>query len=547
MPRALPAPVAPRFFINLYSPCRHTVRTQAVPLPVLDVSPMPPLPAGLPPFCGLLGDWQPTLTVDAGRPALHEAFGVRLQLCGSGSSALLRPPLLAHPDLSAGEPVVERDPAEGSLCIRWTLAAARVPLTPLRTEFSTFDGTRYRAHRLEVPLDVRPSPVVPAAGASPPPVLLAFHELPDTPGATARVGRREGLAVAVLGGLAGFVLAWLARRRDFRRSPQGIRHAAIGRLRRVRVRRLSEMPPLYQDLRLCFGLPAGASASEIEAAAREHRHGELADELQAVEQRRFDPSASPAVDGSRLGRLLRRLSALSLLAALATIHGAPASAPGLPAAAEEAFRRQDFAEASRILMAICRRDGQSPAVLMDLGNAFWFTGRHVEALALYERALRLAPRSAEVRGGVNWLRRAVLADAPETISSYPRRWRDWLCPGEWFFLSGLLAGLGAVAVGWWRWWRRPPVPAMVACAVVVILCLSMAAGQRVGPYRPDATARLTEALTLRAAPAESAEAIGATLPAGALVIPGERRAGWVLVRTAATQGWVPEVRCALVW
>lgn len=546
LPRITGLPIPPRFLVNLYSPCRWALRTVRVQLPVLEVSPMPALPSGTPPFVGLLGDWEAALSSSPEHPRLLAPFHVELTLRGNGSSALLRAPPLTHPDLALGEPALTRDAADGTIRLRWTATAARVPMTPLRVELSTFDGRRYVPHRLALHLDARPDPATAPGQAALPPFLTTFRPLPPSPPKTIGVGLTRGVGAALAGGLAGLTLALLARRRDIRRTPAGRRRAALSRLRRARIAQVNQMPTVYRDLRTYFGLPPGASAAQI-VAATQVRWPELAAELEGLERRRFDPSASAAVNTNRLAALLRRLATLVVLALTAMAGAVPTTDSALLASAELAFQRQDYREACLALMQLRRRAGDSPELLMNLGNALWFTGRPVEALALYERALRLEPRHADLRRATAWLRRVVLADAPGTASPYPRPWRDGLRPDEWLFVAGLLAGLGALGAGFCRWRRHPAAPVLTGAGLVAALCLLLAVGQHLGPYRREATARLTEPVTLRAAPATAADTVGPALPKGALVIPREHYAGWVRVRSGAVEGWAPEPRCVSVW
>jgi hypothetical protein len=545
LPHSEVAAVPPRYLANLYSPCRWRTVMSQVPLPPLAVTPPPPLPRGTPPFSGLLGTWSASLNVEQPQVFMGEPFAIVLRLQGLGSAALFREPLLSHPDLEVMAPTVERREEEGVVNVRWTAIAKRVPLEPVRLAFSTLDGGRYACHRLEVALNVRPEPPPQPGAALPPPVLLCFHPLPDA-AAPPRGSALAGGLCALAGALVGLSLALAARRRDLRCSPAGLRQAALARLRRMHLAQADDLPRLYHDLRLWLELPAGAAAAEIETALRPE-FSELADELRALETQRFSAVAS-AASPRRLQGLLRQLPCVVVLALLG--WRVPAALPpeeALPQVAEEAFRQRDYAQACNALSLLRESGRESPELLVDLANASWFCGRRIEALALYERAVRCAPRRQEYRDGLAWLRRNLPAEATAVPTPWTLPLRDRLRPDEWLLMAGLLLGIGCCAGGLLRWWHRPARHALAVCAAVACGCSWFALAQWTGTYRAGATARLTQAMALRAAPAAVAETLTPVLPAGTLLTPSGAHADWVQVRTSSAEGWVPETGCILVW
>jgi tetratricopeptide (TPR) repeat protein len=546
MPSSTVFSVPPRYLANLYSPCRSRRLARSVALPSIAVVPLPPAPPEMPPFSGLLGLWSATLTADRTRTSRREPLSLELCLRGRGSATLFRPPSLSHPDLEVLTPTLERAPTGEVVQVRWTVIPTRVPLEPLRLEFSSFDRTRYLGHRLELALNVLPEPPPQAGAPLPPPVLLRFHPMP--PSAAPAVGRElAGAICAGLGALAGLTLAGAARRRDRQNSPEGLRRAALKRLRQTQLSHADELPRLYRDLHVWLELPGGAATAEIDAALR-LTHPELADELRALETRRFSAAADAAVTPPRLQALLKRLTVLAVLAVLSL--GASAALPpeeSLSRVAEEAFRQRDFAQACNALTLLRQRRGESTELLLNLANAYWFTARRVEALALYERAVRQAPRRQDSRYGLAWLRTQLPAQPAPTATPWTLPLRDRLRPDEWVFLAGLLSGLGCFAGGLLRWWRRPPRYALGIAAIATCGCLWFALAQWTGTYRVGATARLTQALVLRAAPAIAAEPLTPVLPAGTLVTPSGAQADWLRVRTATAEGWAPKTECILVW
>ena len=72
-------------------------------------------------------------------------------------------------------------------------------------------------------------------------------------------------------------------------------------------------------------------------------------------------------------------------------------APGALAVA--AIERGDLARAEQLLTDASRGEADDPARLINLGEVYWQTGRHGEALALWRRALAVGPPG---RGRDRW-------------------------------------------------------------------------------------------------------------------------------------------------
>jgi len=538
-----------RFLVNLFAPCRHEVLTTSVPLPAVAVSAMPDLPADTPPYAGLLGAWTADLVASPQEVSLHEPFRLELTLVGRGSWACFRPPAIAHPDVEFSAPQVQTGPTADRLLVGWTAMADRVPLTPVNLAFSSFGGSSYVPHRLALPLRVRPEGPVEGQGPGPPPALLRFHPLPGRPVPAAGGRLLAGTTSALAGLAAGVGLAWAARRRERRGSPEGRRRAALDRLRESRSLGADDLPSVYRDVREWLDLPPGASVADMEAVLRP-AFPALADELRALECERFAPSGKALRDTGRLRALLKHLPCLALLAGALVAASAPVATPpvlSIADQAEAAFRRHDFAPACAALQELRQRAGDSPELLMDLANASWFTGRHIEALALYERAARLDPRRAEITEALAWMRERLPLRSPGLEAGYPRPGRDRLRPDEWVLLAGLAAGLSAFAAGVLTWRRRRAGVALVPGVALTFLCLHMAVSQWTGAYHPGTTLRLTRPTMLRTAPAEAASQTGTLLPAGTLAVPREARPEWLFVQTPAIEGWVPATHCIQVW
>ncbi len=89
--------------------------------------------------------------------------------------------------------------------------------------------------------------------------------------------------------------------------------------------------------------------------------------------------------------------------------------------ANELYARGKFAEAAAAYEQILQTSGQSPALLFNCGNAEFKAGHLGKAIAAYRRAELLAPRDAELRANLAFVRNQVQGSALRE-----NRWQNWM-------------------------------------------------------------------------------------------------------------------------
>jgi len=90
-------------------------------------------------------------------------------------------------------------------------------------------------------------------------------------------------------------------------------------------------------------------------------------------------------------------------------------------AANKFYAEGKFSEAATAYKKILQTGTQSPALLFNAGNAEFKAGHLGQAIATYQKAARLAPRDAEIRANLAFVRNQVQgATARET------RWQNWV-------------------------------------------------------------------------------------------------------------------------
>jgi tetratricopeptide (TPR) repeat protein len=91
------------------------------------------------------------------------------------------------------------------------------------------------------------------------------------------------------------------------------------------------------------------------------------------------------------------------------------------ASANELYAKGKFAEAAAIYENMLRTGGESPALLFNDGNAEFKAGHLGKAIAAYRRAELLAPRDAELRANLAFVRKQV-----QGATVRESRWQDWI-------------------------------------------------------------------------------------------------------------------------
>ena len=133
-----------------------------------------------------------------------------------------------------------------------------------------------------------------------------------------------------------------------------------------------------------------------------------------------------------------KISARMLSAAVAGWMIASRAAAGVPAdfdAANRLYAEGKFADAAGAYGKIIQSGAVSPALYFNYGNAEFKAGNPGRAIAAYRRAGQLAPRDAEVRANLDFVRNQI--QGPTLRES---RWQDWvgtLTLNEWTALVAI--------------------------------------------------------------------------------------------------------------
>lgn len=121
------------------------------------------------------------------------------------------------------------------------------------------------------------------------------------------------------------------------------------------------------------------------------------------------------------------------------------------ALADSAYNRDQYGEAVRLYTDILARQGRSPQVYYNLGNAYYRQGKVAQAVLSYERALRLDPTYADARTNLAFLKTR-LEDKPEQNNSFFSRAHDSIVQSltanawAWIAALGFAAICGAAAL-----------------------------------------------------------------------------------------------------
>ena len=213
------------------------------------------------------------------------------------------------------------------------------------------------------------------------------------------------------------------------------------------------------------------------------------------------------------------------------------------ASANAAFAAGRYDESIAGFRAIIAESGYSPALLFDLGNAYFRAGRLGEAILWYERARLLAPGDPDVQANLRQARRA--ANLPPEEEPHWLRFAAGasvnslaiLASGALVFAAAaaIAARIGRAALRDRSGLRRGLTSAIAACFVVAVgaalLCATRLRDlERAVVLGPEAA--------LLVAPYDAATASGSLDP-GEIVVIDQRHQEYALVRSAGGRsGWV---------
>ena len=209
-------------------------------------------------------------------------------------------------------------------------------------------------------------------------------------------------------------------------------------------------------------------------------------------------------------------------------------------AANELYAKGKFAEAATAYETILQSGGQSPALLFNAGNAEFKAGHLGKAIAAYRKAELLAPRDAELRANLAFVRNQV-----QGATLRESRWQNWvsslslnegalLTAGLFWLLFALLAARQI------RPALAPRLRGATRLAVALTLCSGAVLALQAANHFDVSVAVVTSAETIaRSGPFEDAQSAFTAHDGAELRVLGHHD-DWVQVAGGTGQtGWLP--------
>jgi tetratricopeptide (TPR) repeat protein len=168
--------------------------------------------------------------------------------------------------------------------------------------------------------------------------------------------------------------------------------------------------------------------------------------------------------------------------------------------ANRLYAQNQFPAAAAAYEQIARSNGVSAALLFNLGNAQFKAGHRGEAIAAYRRAAQLAPRDADLRANLQFVRSQV--SGVTVRPNWFERSSGLLSVNEWTVLTaaGFWLTLGLLTLGrlrpMWTAAIRTPVRLLAILTLLAGGAFAYSAHQRAGGRTivvtvPEASARIT--------------------------------------------------------
>jgi len=209
-------------------------------------------------------------------------------------------------------------------------------------------------------------------------------------------------------------------------------------------------------------------------------------------------------------------------------------------AANKLYAEGKFAAAAAGYGKILQTGAVSPALLFNYGNAEFKSGNVGPAVAAFRRAELLAPRDAEIRANLGFVRDQAQIPVPPV-----NHWSEWLGQltlNEWTLLAAAALWLTCLALAA-RQFRPALAPKLRgATAVLAVLTLLFGAAtalQAAGHFLEQTAVVVSDHGSARSGPFEDAQKVFAVRDGLELPVTG-RYGNWVQVANGPGRiGWLP--------
>jgi tetratricopeptide (TPR) repeat protein len=208
-------------------------------------------------------------------------------------------------------------------------------------------------------------------------------------------------------------------------------------------------------------------------------------------------------------------------------------------AANELYAKGKFSDAANLYEKILQTGGQSPSLLFNAGNAEFKAGHLGKAIAAYRQAELLAPRDAELRANLAFVRNQV-----QGATLRESRWQNWV--------SSLTLNEGALITAAFLWLMfvllaarqirpalAPKLHSVTRLAVALTICSGAVLALQAANHFNSSVAVVTSAeTTARSGPFDEAQS-AFTAHDGSEMRVLDRHDDWVQVANGAGKiGWL---------
>jgi len=248
--------------------------------------------------------------------------------------------------------------------------------------------------------------------------------------------------------------------------------------------------------------------------------------------------SAPANAGCRLGLLFALVFAGNIFAA---------EIPADFSTANRLYAEGKFSDAAAGYEKILQSGATSPALLFNCGNAEFKSGHLGLAIAAYQRAARLAPRDAEIRANLAFVRNQV-----QGATIRESRWQDWtgaLTLNEAATLTAVFLWLTFALLSARQ--IRPALVPKLKNATWLLAALTIFSGTLLGLQAAEHFSKASAIViagnvTARSGPFDDAQN-AFTARDGAELSVLDRREDWVQVMDATGKsGWLPVKQLAVL-
>jgi tetratricopeptide (TPR) repeat protein len=216
-----------------------------------------------------------------------------------------------------------------------------------------------------------------------------------------------------------------------------------------------------------------------------------------------------------------------------------------------AYNNADFNKAEKICRENIHNNAPNPNWIYNLGNCYYQNGSLADALACYERALRLDPRNSDILENLNFVRRKLFLPEvyqAKTPIALLQSARDSFRPDEWMIIFAAAWFTAFIALIFKKFAAIKIWVTILSLAIIVaIISIIAVISEKAEVYNSKIALVIEKNVKIHTLPSDDSSKATFILNPGDQVQIKEKINKWLRIRKEKAEGWVKQDSVAKVW